>query len=121
MTITPDQLHMLRHMLGINTPYDDEPRPYRNYAAVSPSDPRFIELERLGLVKLARRAGADSELDFYLCTDEGRAIAMRSHRDIRHSRGARRYHRYLKMTDAFPGLTFGEYLKSKELQQGRSL
>ncbi len=34
------QLHTMRHMLGINTPYDAEPEPYRNYAAVAPGGDR---------------------------------------------------------------------------------
>ena len=31
MKLTDDQLDTLRHMLGINTPNDRIPRPYRNY------------------------------------------------------------------------------------------
>ena len=114
---TSSQLHTLRHMLGINTPYDDRPRPTRNYAAVEPDDPEFLALERAGWVKQVRRPWPAFQYDVYRCTDEGTAIAMASHRTIRRSAAARRYHRYLDLVDAIPDLTFGEFLQNKMYQE----
>jgi hypothetical protein len=109
--LTKDQLHTLRHMLGINTPDDRIPKPYRNYAAVNPGDPDFLELEKLGVIKKCASAKPGvTEYDYYRCTDEGRLAAMRSHRDIRKPKSSRRYSMYLDISDLYPDLTFKEFL-----------
>lgn len=112
MELNADQLHMLRHMLGINTPTHRRPRPYRNHAAVIPGDPRFLALEAAGAVARCRRAGdaPGFEYDYYACTPAGREAAMRSHRDIRFPKKKHTYARYLSLRDALPDLSFREFL-----------
>jgi hypothetical protein len=108
--MTDSQLHTLRHMLGINTPDDRVPRPYRNYAAVNPGDPEFLELERLGMVERYGEACAFGEYDWYRCTDAGYQAAIASHRKIRNKKSARVYAKFLDVRDALNGLTFREFL-----------
>ena len=106
-------------MLGINTPGDRVPRPYRNYAAVTPGDPVFLGLEALGAVeRYAPRL--PSEYHYYRCTEAGRLAALRSHRDIRYPKSRRRYLKYLEMRDAWQGLTFREVLVNPEFQRART-
>lgn len=118
--LTEDQLDTLRHMLGINTPYDRVPKPYRNYAAVNPGDPEFLELEKRGMVKrFARAKPGVTEDDYYRCTEKGRLEAMRSHRNIRKSRSQRRYNKYLEVSDICPDLTFKEFLTDPAFKESR--
>jgi hypothetical protein len=51
MNLSAKQLDTLRHMLGINTPNDRIPRPYRNYYAANPGDQEMLKLESLGAIK----------------------------------------------------------------------
>lgn len=117
--LTEKQLDTLRHMLGINTPNDRIPKPYRNYAAVNPGDPEFVALAALGAVELYRTPDEVSRYDYYRCTDAGRAAAMRSHRTIRHTKGSRVYSRFLNIADCFPGLTFKQFLTDEYFAQTR--
>ena len=119
MTPTLDQLHALRHMLGINTPADSRPRPYRNYAAVVSGDSRFVAMAADGLVELYRRATMGFDYDYYRCTSAGRAAAMRSHRDIRYSRGRRRYLVFLRIQESVPDITFKEFLTTPDFAEAR--
>lgn len=120
MDLNEKQLHTLRHMLGINTPDDRIPKPYRNYAAVSPGDTEFMELDRLGAVEKYRAKGG-SEYHWYQCTAEGRLEAIKSHRDIRKTRAQRRYSAYLDMTDVYPGLTFKDFLTHPDFSTIKNL
>jgi hypothetical protein len=120
MKLTKDQLHTLRHMLGINTPYDRIPKPNRNYAAVNPGDPEFLELERLGMVKKNASAKPGiTEYDYYRCTDNGRFEAMRSHRDIRKSKSKRRYSIFLDISESYPDMTFKDFLTDPYFKDAR--
>jgi hypothetical protein len=116
MNLTPAQLHTLRHMLGINTPGDKIPKPYRNYAAVSPDDQKFVELESLGAVRFYRETFG---LKYYECTEAGKLAAMRSHRDIRYSKGQRVYLRFLDIRDCYSELTMKEFLTNPEYNEAR--
>lgn len=107
MELTADQLHTLRHMLGINTPERKIPKPYRNYAAVNPGDIKFLELERLGAVEPYHTF---NQYVYYRCTEAGKLAAMRSFRDIRYSRSRRRYIAFLDIRDSYQDLTFKEFL-----------
>lgn len=49
--LTPAQLDTLRHMLGINTPADDAPKPYRDYYCAPWGMRELHELQRLGMVE----------------------------------------------------------------------
>ena len=118
MNLSSKQLHTLRHMLGINTPDDRVPKPYRNYAAVSPGDKEFVELERQGAVEEYRVRGG-SEYSWYQCTKEGRCTAMESHKSIRKTKAQRRYSMYLVMTDIYPELTFKDFLTHPDFSTAR--
>lgn len=121
MEYTAQQLDSLRHMLGINDPYLRVPKPYRNYAAVNPGDPHYVEMAELGLVECYRKAGGIYEYDFYSCTEAGIAAALKSHRTIRVSRSKRMYSRYLSVSDARADLTFKQFLTDpafKEIRAG---
>jgi hypothetical protein len=120
MNLSEEQLHTLRHMLGVNTPYDREPRPYRNYAAVNPGDPKYVELERLGAVENCGKT-TWSEYDYYRCTEAGKAAAIQSHRNIRYSKSKRRYWKFRDIMDCCPGLTFKEFLTNPEFKEVRRL
>jgi len=119
--LTDDQLHTLRHMLGINTPDDRKPRPYRDYAAVNPGDPEFGELERLGAVERINKPVPSwaSDYEWYQCTEAGKAAAMASHRKIRKGKPQRVYSAYLSCRDCFPDLTFKEFLTDPEFDEVR--
>lgn len=117
--LTPAQLHTLRHMLGINTPDDRVPRPYRNYACVNPGDPEYLELERLGMVEQYQARDSGS-YHWYQCTDIGRAAAMRSHRDIRYSKASRRYSKWLSIHEAWEDVTFRDFLTKPEFAEARN-
>jgi hypothetical protein len=105
--LNPKQLDCLRHMLGINRPDLDQPKPWRDYAAANPGDPMYAELARLGAVRMySTRYG----YEWWQCTDEGRAAAIASYKTIRYSAGKRRYIRFLSMRDCCPDLTFREFL-----------
>ena len=115
------QVHTLRHMLGINTPYASQPRPYRNYAAVVPGDRDFLELEALGLVY--RESAADewaADYDLYRCTREGIELAIASHSDIRVRKSKRVYARFLDLRDAIPDLTFRVFLTEASFRDIRN-
>lgn len=118
MNLTKAQLHTLRHMLGINTPNDRVPRPYRNHAAVPPGDPEYIELERLGAVERYTCRGS-AEYHWYQCTEAGKLAAMRSHRAIRRTKPQRRYVKYLDMSDCYQDLTFKEFLTHPYFKEAR--
>ena len=120
MKLSKDQLYTLRHMLGINTPDDRIPRPYRNYAAVNPGDKEFAELERLGAVEMREPATPGRSLyDYFVCTEAGRLAAMRSHHTIRHSKSKRRYAKWLDISDCFPDLTFKDFLTREQFREAR--
>lgn len=107
---------MLRHMLGLKPwVWADEPRapPNRNYAAVNPGDPLFIEMEADGLVECYQRPTADTRYDWWRTTDKGRAVAFASVEHRKRSAAQRRYDRWLSIADCL-GMTFGEYLTSTD-------
>ena len=119
MELTEKQLETLRHMLGINTPDDRIPKPYRNHYAASPGNEKMAELERLGAVKFIGKNHLGSGYDFYACTDEGRLAAIMSHRTIRKKKPQRVYAKYLDVSDCFPDLTFKDFLTHPEFKQCR--
>ena len=118
MDLTNNQLYTLRHMLGINTPNDRVPRPYRNYAAVTPEDPEYIELKRLGAVERYVCQGS-AEYHWYRCTEAGKLAAMRSHRKIRRTKSQRRYVKFLDVSDCYQDLTFREFLTHPYFKDAR--
>ena len=118
MDLTDKQLGTLRHMLGINKPYDKIPKPSRNYAAVNPGDPEFVELEKIGAV-VRCRSTLPSDYHYYQCTEAGKEAAMQSHRKIRHGKSKRVYWQYRGLCDCIPDLTFKEFLTNPEYAEIR--
>lgn len=116
MNLTDKQLDTLRHMLGINTPWDARPKPSRDYYCANPGDLALVELERLGAVVKYSEHG---NYHWYRCTDAGRAAAMRSHRAIRYTKAKRRYCVFLDIKDAYSDLTFHDFLTAPEYAQAR--
>ena len=114
MQPTPEQLDLLRHMLGINDPSQRVPVPCRNYAAVSPGDPCYLDMAQAGLVERYRVAAGANAYDYYRCTDAGREVAMASHKTIRWSKSKRVYRKYLNVSDALTGLTFSQFLRDPQ-------
>jgi hypothetical protein len=105
-------------MLGINTPGDRVPKPFRNYAAVNPGDPAFVALEAAGAVE--KTPGVPwSEYDYFRCTEAGKIAAMRSHREIRDSKSKRRYGVFLDVRECFQDLTFKEFLTDPQFAEAR--
>lgn len=115
MSLTDEQLRILRHMLGIDTPHKRVPEPYRNYYCANPDDPALVELEAIGAVRCYRR----DQYHWFTTTDAGRAAAMASHRKIRHSKGARVYGSFLNVRDCFPDLTFRQFLTNPAFAETR--
>lgn len=114
--LTPDQLDTLRHMLGINTPYDKSPKPYRNYYCANPGNKELHGLSALGTVELySTRDG----YEWWQCTDAGKAAALASHKQIRHTKGSRVYSHFLDVKDCYPDLTFKEFLTDQQFAKTR--
>jgi hypothetical protein len=115
--LTPDQLHTLRHMLGINTPDDRLPKPYRDYYCAAAGDQKMVELARLGAVEKLPNALWSG--DYYVTTPAGRAAAMASHRTIRRTKAKRVYGKFLDVKDCFADLTFKEFLTHPDFAETR--
>ena len=120
MALTEKQLDILRHMLGINTPNDRIPKPYRNYACVNPGEPEFVELAERGAIERYETWDKNTQYHWYKCTESGRLAALRSHRDIRKSKAKRKYSVYLDLTDCCPDLTFKEFLTHPDFKDARN-
>ncbi len=116
MNLTDEQLRVLRHMLGIDKPYEREPKPYRDYYCANPGDEKLYEMERVGAVRMY---AAHSGYEWFTCTDAGRAAALASHKTIRKSKGARLYRRFLELTDCWPEFTFKQFLTDPRLLDTR--
>lgn len=117
LELSAEQLHTLRHMLGINTPDDRAPRPYRDYYCAAAGDKEMAEMAAIGAVELLPNAFWTG--DYYVCTPAGRAAAMASHRTIRHTKAQRVYSKFLDVKDALGDLTFREFLTEPEFAQTR--
>ena len=113
------QLDHVRHMLGINDPYVRTPKPYRNYAAVNPGDPEYLELEQLGMIERYQPRWP-SDYHYYRCTESGKLAAMQSHRTIRKTKAQRKYSAFLDMVDCIPDTTFKEFLINPEFADIRA-
>lgn len=117
MDLSEKQLHTLRHMLGINDPCARVPKPYRNYAAVEPGAPEFLELQRIGAVEPYSRS---KDYQYYRCTEAGKLAAIKSHKSIRYTKKRRVYHKYLDVADALPDLTFKEFITDERFRTTRA-
>lgn len=115
--LTPEQLDTLRHMLGINTPDDKRPKPYRDYYCASKGDAKLAEMARIGAVELYR---IDESYEWYCCSPKGREVAMASHKTIRRSKGSRMYSKYLDVHECCPDMTFKDFLTKPEFAESRA-
>jgi hypothetical protein len=115
-SLTPEQLRILRHMLGIDDPYMAAPKPYRDYYCANPGDQKLHDLARLGMVE---RYSTHGSYEWFRCTAAGRAAGIASHKTIRHSKGKRLYSKYLDVSDCFPDLTFREFLTDAHFYETR--
>lgn len=116
LALTACQLDTLRHMLGINTPDDREPKPYRDYYCANRDDPKLKALAELGAVRLYSQRDS---YDWYCCTPAGRAAAIRSHRTIRRTKAQRLYSKFLDVKDCCPDLTFKQFLTEPDFADTR--
>ena len=113
---TDEECSVLRHMLGIDLPHVQHPKPYRDYFCADKGDLQLQAMAARGLVERYSQRGG---WDWYRCTDAGRAAAFASHKAIRYSKPKRVYLRYLSASDAYPDLTFHEFLTSDEFRDAR--
>lgn len=110
MKLNDEQLHWLRHMLGINDGSQKEAVPFRNHAAVGDGDLVFFaEMEALGVVE-KMPVTIPTDYVMYRVTEVGRRLAIDSFRKIRFSAGRRRYRAYLRVADHCG--SFKEFLTS---------
>lgn len=109
MELNIEQLRVLRHMLGIDKPWEDNPKPYRDYYCANPGDPTMVKLVRVGAVRIYDTRGG---YEWYTCTAEGRAAGIASFKTIQYSPSKRRYSRFLDLRECCPDLTFREFLKN---------
>lgn len=119
LSLSENQLDTLRHMLGINTPNEPHPRPTRNYATVEKGSIEFATLSSMGLIEKMDRVMTEFGYDYFQVTDQGRALAMESHKSIQKSKSARRYVKFLEVVDAVPDLSFREFLTDPQYERSR--
>lgn len=110
-----EHLRVLRHMLGINTPDDRVPKPYRDYYCANPGDKKLHAMMALGLVEIYR----SDKYEWFTTTDAGRAAGMASHRTIRNTKAKRIYSKFLDCKEAFQDLTFRDFLTHDDFRETR--
>lgn len=111
-----DQLKTLRHMLGLTHPERREQVPYRDYYCANPGDDKLVELERLGMV---RKYAEHSGYWWYCTTEAGKAAALTSAVQRRHRKPKRLYGLYLHLSEAWPDLTFKQFLIDPQFSDAR--
>jgi hypothetical protein len=119
MDLTSDQLATLRHMLGIDTRREKDPDPYRNYAATNPGDSHYLELARLGMIKMHREHSEQNDYDWYHVTSRGMVQAFKSFYARRYPKSKRKYHVFCSIRDSYPDLTFHDFLTLPEFADAR--
>lgn len=115
MNITPKQLHILRHSLGV----DDNGRGggYRNHFATSPESDDFADCSALAAVGLMKDHGPVlmwGGMHGFTVTDAGKAVVRENAPKL--TRGQRIYQEYL---EADSDMSFGEYLKWRHANRER--
>lgn len=119
LTLTPEQEHILRHMLGIDDPAVRDPKPNRDYYCANPDDHELRELERLGLVKQYQACDTSERYEWFTTTDAGKAAAFASQARTRYPKKKRVYLKFLHISDCCPDLTFREFLTSPHFAEAR--
>ncbi|MFB3926601.1 MAG: hypothetical protein ACE14T_11165 [Syntrophales bacterium] len=108
------EIEILQHSLGL----DWERKPYRNYYAAAPGD--FPEMDALVEKGLMKRGYAvpGNDLRYYHVTDTGKKLAIDNLPPLP-AKKIRRYRRFLDAQDAYPGLTFKEFLTNPLFEDAR--
>lgn len=115
--LSEKHLSILRHMLGIDTPWIKNPNEYRDYYCSNPDYEPLLELEEMGMVvKYSERWG----YHWFKTTDIGKEAARESQRRMLLPRPKRRYRKWLSVSDCVPGLTFEEFLTLPEYKEARN-
>lgn len=115
MTVEPDHVELLRHMLGLTR---STVEPCRNHFLTGPDAddlPTLEAMEGLGLVERTRTPGfVPQDSINFRATDLGRAAAVTAARreEAAIPRSAKRYRRWLDLSDAFGDWSFGDWLKA---------
>jgi hypothetical protein len=103
--IAKEEIHILQHSLGLT--YSEHI--YRNYYAASPDEAsRFDGLIEKGLMVRSNRNAPGTDLVYYFVTDAGKQVALDNMPVI--PKAKKRYQRFLNAKDAYPDLTFQEFL-----------
>ena len=113
--MTDEQLRILRHMLGIDC-RDKDPKEYRDYYCANPNNPQLHELQRLGMVTMYSN---HDRYEWFTTTKRGKIAARASQRAMVNPKKRRVYLKWLSAQDAFPDLTFREFLTSPDFKESR--
>jgi len=117
--LTPEQIHILQHSLGLSKRHD---KPYRNYYAASTDSDCSQDQEALvdkGLMTSAGKSPVNSETVYYYVTDRGCKIAFEHLPKDTRTPGQKRYERFLYARDVFPDLTFKKFLTDPYFEKAR--
>lgn len=110
MQLTRAHEDILLHTLGVRREEGFFKEQHRNWYFPGGDDvQRCVELEQAGLMRANKSKLQDP---LYHATEAGIAEARRIAPRVRHSPGRRRYRAWLTVADAFPGWTFGDWLKA---------
>lgn len=107
--MTPEQLHILQHSLGLDE-YGRGTK-YRNRFVCDPNT-EMEELVAMGLMRCRGLLSFADGMHCYYVTPAGEAaIAAESPKPPKVSRGRQRYLRWLEVADCYPDMNFGDWLK----------
>jgi hypothetical protein len=110
--VTEDQVHTLQHALGLDR---ERREPWRNYYCAEDGAPALEALVAAGLMQ-RRHTINGGEDRIYSVTAAG-IDAAKAALPKAYSRSERRYRRFLDAADAYPGLTFREFLRIDRVQR----
>jgi hypothetical protein len=118
MELTPKQLHILQHSLGLDE--YGQGKAFRNHYATGPECDSFNDckaLEAAGLMKDHGVVSMWGALHGFTVTDAGKAaIRQQSPVPPKKTRAQQRYQEFL---EADSSMTFGEYLKWRHANRNR--
>lgn len=117
--LSPEQMHILQHSLGLSKRHD---KPYRNYYTVYAESRDIQDLERLatkGLMANGGKSPVNADMIYFYVTEKGRQVAIENLPEDKRSPGQKRYERFLDLKDVCPDLTFKEFLTGKRWKEYR--
>ncbi len=107
--LTTNQLHILRHSLGLDQ--NGHGREYRNYYCTGPDCDGYKELVTLAEIGLVELGRIDGNNHFYFLTEAGKTEARKG---VVYPKLTRSQKRYQDFRDADGGMKFKEWLKAWE-------